>query len=126
MQRSQHNNALECKFCINLGVDWKPLEEYRFSWRSRPATPSIDPCGCFFQRRLTKDSGRSDHCWNFRSETDSDFVGKDVVETLSQFGLPWLAACCDVECQMDVFGPGYEFKRDELIKFLDSRKQKNS
>src|SRR5436190_1476724 len=94
-QKSQWNGAAEAKFTINLGVYWPKVQE---PLKRAASTLPPSESQCTLRQRLGILFGeKRDHWWQMRPESDVGAIGKDVVEKVRAYGLPWLARASSLE-----------------------------
>jgi hypothetical protein len=87
VQKSQWNSADEAQFTLNLGIYWRDVQtEIQREAKSMP--PKELECTVF--ERLGALFAGNDFWWSVHSRTNADELGKEVVEKLENFGLPWL------------------------------------
>jgi hypothetical protein len=88
LQKSQWNDAGEAQFTINLGVYWPNVQETL--GRVCKTLPPKE-YECTLRQRLGPlfDEGK-DYWWRVNPISDIQAIGKDVVEKVRGFALPWL------------------------------------
>jgi hypothetical protein len=87
LQKSQWNNANEAQFTLNLGIYWRDVQtEIKREAKSMP--PKELECTVF--ERLGALFIGNDFWWSVHPGINADDLGKEVVEKLDKFGLPWL------------------------------------
>lgn len=90
LQKSQWNSAHDASFTINLGIYWAEVQ--RILGKPSKAVPP-KTYECTFEERIGfLTPAHKDHWWEVRCESDLAVLGKSVVTTLNEFGLPWLGS----------------------------------
>ena len=87
LQKSQWNNPDEAQFTLNLGIYWKEVQA-EIERRAKSMPPKELECTVF--ERLGALFAGNDFWWSVTESTIAYELGRDVVEKLEKFGLPWL------------------------------------
>jgi Domain of unknown function (DUF4304) len=91
LQRSQFSDRVHASFTVNLGVGVELLRVDDEAW---PAGRRPVEYKCQFRSRigeLVDPPPARDLWWDLDPETDAEFLGRQVVETIKKFALGWLS-----------------------------------
>ena len=87
LQKSQWNTADEAQFAINLGIYWPEVQK---NFGAQKLVPFPNVAQCTVQERLGRLLKGSDFWWSVSPQCNASALGKEVVEALINYGIPWL------------------------------------
>ena len=94
-QKSQSNDSTASKFTINLGVYWPSVNEVLVGIGQTFPPKEYE---CTLRQRIGPlfDNGR-DFWWVLTPDSNIESVGKEVIQKLHTFALPWLLQATSLE-----------------------------
>ena len=88
VQASQWNEGLKGQFTINLGAYFPDIEKICDSHEIKGGPKEYD---CTVRSRIGQTMpGNFDKWWEIESSSNLDEIGKEVADSLKEYGLPWL------------------------------------